>query len=173
MQEKKNESIDDFLARMSDSLEVAEVIPELSEIEKWILENEQLEPVTATIKQNLVDSFLRQYYFGKGLSFDIENVEVPRMRAQFSTWRAIRETQYMKMPLEMHHKIGLVTKNLEYKDVAVFCHRISKEYEAKVETMLIGTEEARTAASNYRAYHLIEAVATRAQRMEDELQDRA
>lgn len=175
MSNEKEESLNEFLARMSDSLETEEASPdvELTHIEKWILENEQLDHVTATIKQNLVDSFLRQYYYGKDLSLEIQKVEVPRMRAQFSTWRAIRESQYMRMPAERHHKIGLVTKSLEYKDIAVFCFRVSKEYESKMQTMLIGTDEARTASSNYRGYQLIHEIATHAQIVEDEIQGKA
>ena len=171
MQEKKSESIDEFLARMSDSLEVFESTPvqELTEIEKWVLEYEQLDDETIAVKTSLIDVFLRQYYYGKGLSDEINKVEVPRMRATFSTWRNIRTLSYKRMPEEKHQKLARITEELEYKDVAIFAFRTAKEYKEKVDTLLIGTDPARSARVNYQAFKIIENTAIEAQRIEDEM----
>lgn len=130
------ESFEEFMARMSDSL----IIEEQSAQDEDALRIQ-------FYKDRLSESYLSQHFLRRKLGEIPE--EARRLNTTFPTWKMRREENYRKAYDVSEKKVPMlleladVTSTLVHSDVARVCMTRKQEFEDKKQTCMPGTDSAR------------------------------
>ncbi len=147
---EREESIEEFLARMSDSLVVAEVQPAAeADTEK-------------DYKRRLIQSYLKQYFVRRALG-TVED-EARKFNETFPEWRKKRAQSYRKMQPRVERMQGFVatlariTEELGHQDVEDCCLEMQEELRTEKKDVMPGTDESRRIDSALEFWGYIDSV---------------
>lgn len=146
---EREETLEEFLARMSDSLVTEEKDPTEKEME-------------TSYKDRLVLSYFQQYYTRRRLE-DIPS-EARRFNMTFPLWKRLRKTNYTRMAernveaRDFLTNLARLTGELERADARGLCSRMCDNFLSERQLVMPGTEASREIDSRIHFWRYIDEV---------------